>query len=313
MAAGLLLGLDLVFAESAAKRAVKAREDIKKAEPEQKTLQAKALTERAKAQAKNAKIDAAIRANRAAEAEAQNGKAAMIAAAEADVALRLAELTAAKITRDAANDDLAVQSALVSVWHDDLDADAVDLQSALAAWTGTETSPQATALSNALKALLASVTGMSIQLGSEPAAAGDDMAIHLNLLIVLRTRLEGAVVAYSVARAALPVGDAAPALALAAAGGVMLATIAGLGLQLEEFASVSQVAQTHQLAVDIAQEEYDGAKAVLDGLSGPEGSGLGALKKAVSEREAQTRRAENAKAQSAQADFTQAMRQRLAG
>jgi hypothetical protein len=291
---------------------VKAREEIKKAEPAEERARAKELTARTKVETKKAKLDAALRTSAKVEAERPNGRPAMLQAASDDVALRLAELNAALIDLQSEDDTLAVEASALDVWRVNLDDAAVDLQAAYAAWKASATTPPAKAAATAVEVLIANARAMSVQIESGPEKAGDDLAVHTNQLTVWRRQLEAASVAYSSARAAwVPVGELATALSDAAA--VMQATITGLGNQLTEYSAAAQSAQAIFTRADNALEAYSGAKEALESLEGPTASTRGAIVKATSEREAQIRQAEKVKQDLATAELLQALRRRRGG
>ncbi len=306
-----LLGYAPLLQEAQQKRAVKAREDIKQAEPAEERSRAKALTVRTKVEAKKKKVDAAIRTAAAIEAQKANGRPAMLQAASDDVDLRVAELNAALIELQSEDDALAVEASALDVWRVNLDDAAVDLQAAYAPWKDGATTQPTKAVATAVEALLANARAMSTQIDSGPAKAGDDLAVHINLLTVWQRRLDEAAAAYSAARAAwAPSGAAAIAVSDAAA--AMQATITGLRNQLTDYTAQARAAQAQFQNADTALEAYDGAKGVLDGFAA-EGSTRVGLRSATADREAQIREAEKARQELAVAELLQALRRRRAG
>jgi hypothetical protein len=312
MVGPFLLGYAPLLQEARQKVAVKAREEIKKAEPAEERARAKELTARTKVETKKAKLDAALRTAAKVEAERPNGRPAMLQAASDDVALRFAELNAALIELQSEDDELAVQANLLETWRSNLDEAAVALQAAYAPWKEFATSTSAKAVATAIEVLIATARAMTTQIENGPATAGDDLAVHINLLTVWESRLTEATVAYSAARAAwVPSGAVASAAADAAA--FMQVTITGLRNQLTDYIATAQSAQAIFTRADNALEAYAGAKEALESLEGPTASTRGAIVKATSEREAQIRQAEKVKQDLATAELLQALRRRRGG
>lgn len=304
-----LLGLGPLVAAKVVKRKEKVKAEIKRNEPDKITLAQQATIALQKVQQAEFKLEAVIRTVTVAEAQAPNGKAAMVAAAEADVLARINMMTNAQIQLNADNDDLAVKGNVLEVKRAELESATDALNTAFLAWLGTDASEAAEKLKAQISLLTATAYALISQISGAPAKAGDDMAVHLSVLTLWKLRIQTALISYSTARAALAVGVLAPAVALAAAGATMVAVVNSTALSVDDFVLTANTAQISSLMAANAQAQLDGANKALDALNAT-GSPRSALTGAAKEREDARAKASRAQRSAAMAALTQAMRQR---
>ena len=289
-------------------RAAKA---IEQAFPAQKTLEARAEIAKTKSTNNSEKQNEAIKTNNAAEQKRPDGKPEMVAAAAAAVAALKANLDLAQAQLDADNDDLAIETSVVTVKASNLGMASAGMDSSLGALANAGTASAKTMKASA-DVLLLNIVALQSQIKSGAVKAGDEMAVHLKLLALWRQRVGGAVDKFSPAVAAWGATDSsATAVALKNSIALLLANITALETELASYEAAATLAQVSFLQAQAARARAEGAEEVRAGVAGPAGSGTDAIARIVGAGNRSKREEESTLLALSQANFAQEMRRRV--